>query len=697
MKKSTAPMGKTSGNLKRAVAIFAAAIVALALVPRFEVAAESLTMTVGNADFTVNGASRTADVAPFIAEGRTMVSLRFIADFLGAEVHFDETTQIVNISLAETAQTTPNALILAIGEPLPNGLGTPIIQDGQVFVPLRFVAENFGIDVEWNAATATITITHAAVNVDEMGELDELDESEISAEVSPTSVTFITAATAEERNALWQADISQLRNEISRRHSMFWDDTQIFVPADILSENELEESHENGQIAAWNALQRNERLRNNALAAFDTLLADIPNLTDFEIVIAMQRAIAYLQDNHFQLLPWEIRANDVAIFAQFRHFAGEFFLTAAPAEFAAAINHKVVAINGVPINTVIQRFSEFVSVENIYDARTRLAAALNSPLYLGVLGLYENESATFTMENPQDGSLSEIIFSNEHRLLTEEDFERLGLAGGRAMDEMPAFFILDARNTFHFYEEYGLLYIRLEGFDPTVYSDGWELMWALGAETFGEIEVEIRQAIVDGDIAGVISPPIGYPPANWLDDEVVALWEVHPGILEIVANHEISAIVVDVRYNLGGDPGTFTQLFDLIRETVPAERLFYFINGGSLSASATTAFAMRAWGATLVGEPMGQNTIFHGVYYRDDDMGALVVLENSEIAIEIPNLLSYVESDILNLDFDYSEFFALSPNFEFYTIRPDVLIEHTIDDWLANRDPLLEFVFGILR
>ena len=649
----------------------------------------------------------------FASEPNTeLTGVRAAFEQQGYTVTWNATTATITITNAAANVEIPinSSQITINGEP--SAIATPaeIISDramlptaiiGDILGALDMV-DDFQISVESNEIAEFVEFEVEETpnlndnnNINELDETDELNESEISTITPPTAVTFITAATAEERNGLWQADITQLRNEISRRHAMFWDDTQIFVPADILEGNESNENR-----IAWNSLQRNETLRNNTLAAFDDLLADIPNLTDFEIAVAMQSAIAHLQDNHFQLLPWEIRANDVPLFAQFRHFAGAntgFFLTAAPTEFAAAINHKVVAINGVPINTVIQRFSEFTSVENIYDARTRLAAVLNRPLYLGILGVYENESATFTMENPQDGSQTEITLTNTHRLLTEEDFDRLGQVGGRAIGEMPTFFTLDGRNTFHFYEEYGLLYIRLEGFDPTVYSDGWELMWALGAESFSEIEDEIRQAIVDGDIAGVISPPIGYSPANWLDDEVVALWEVHPGILDIVANNEISAIIVDVRDNLGGDPGTFTQLFDLIRATVPAERIFYFMNGGSLSASTTTAFAMRAWGATLVGEPMGQNAIFHGAYYREDDMGALIVLENSEIAVEIPNLLSFVESDILNLDFDYNVFFEMSPDFEFYAVRPDVLIEHTIEDWAANRDPLLEFVFGVLR
>lgn len=35
------------------------------------------------------------------------------------------------------------------------------IQDGRVFVPLRFVAEALGAKVEWNGAESTVLITHS--------------------------------------------------------------------------------------------------------------------------------------------------------------------------------------------------------------------------------------------------------------------------------------------------------------------------------------------------------------------------------------------------------------------------------------------------------------------------------------------------------------------------------------------------------
>ncbi|MBQ2014252.1 MAG: copper amine oxidase N-terminal domain-containing protein, partial [Peptococcaceae bacterium] len=46
----------------------------------------TVVMTIGAAEYTVNGVAKTADVAPFIAGSRTMVPVRFVAEAFGINV-----------------------------------------------------------------------------------------------------------------------------------------------------------------------------------------------------------------------------------------------------------------------------------------------------------------------------------------------------------------------------------------------------------------------------------------------------------------------------------------------------------------------------------------------------------------------------------------------------------------------------------
>jgi|GEM_PF-3910072 len=114
--------------------------------------ATTIVLTIGSTVYTLNGAEHQSDAAPFIANGRTMVPLRLISEALGAEVGWDAATQTATITNSPT-------VVLTIGRPLPNDMGTPVIQGGRTFVPIRYVADTLGAGVDWNGATQSIAIT----------------------------------------------------------------------------------------------------------------------------------------------------------------------------------------------------------------------------------------------------------------------------------------------------------------------------------------------------------------------------------------------------------------------------------------------------------------------------------------------------------------------------------------------------------
>jgi len=107
---------------------------------------------IGQYAYTQNGINQVSDAAPFIVDDRTMIPLRLIAEAMGANVNWDGSTQTATITQGTTIIT------LVIGQPLPNDLGIPIIRNERTFVPLRFVAEALGADIEWDGATQSIEV-----------------------------------------------------------------------------------------------------------------------------------------------------------------------------------------------------------------------------------------------------------------------------------------------------------------------------------------------------------------------------------------------------------------------------------------------------------------------------------------------------------------------------------------------------------
>jgi hypothetical protein len=132
---------------------------------RFSIAAAAsvrIALTVGKLAATVGGRTVTLDAAPYIdkASGRTMVPIRAIVEALGGSVTWKTASRSIMIQLGTTS------IVLRIGamSATVDGVAKPLtvpatILGGRTMVPVRFVAENLGCVVGWNALARTVTIT----------------------------------------------------------------------------------------------------------------------------------------------------------------------------------------------------------------------------------------------------------------------------------------------------------------------------------------------------------------------------------------------------------------------------------------------------------------------------------------------------------------------------------------------------------
>lgn len=114
---------------------------------------------VGNKTASFNGINFALDTPPVVYNGRVMVPLRAIADIFGAEVDWISNEKKVVITLRL------EKIVLTVGVNNANFNGKdmfldspPIIQNGRVMVPVRFVSEAFNAQVDWDAITKTVII-----------------------------------------------------------------------------------------------------------------------------------------------------------------------------------------------------------------------------------------------------------------------------------------------------------------------------------------------------------------------------------------------------------------------------------------------------------------------------------------------------------------------------------------------------------
>jgi hypothetical protein len=111
-------------------------------------------------DLAGNADTQVMDVAPVIQDGRTLLPVRFMANALGADIGWNDATREVTLTLDGVSLTfqlgeiTPE--LAALGMDVP-----PQIIDNRTYVPLRFISEFFGALVFWNEDTQSIEIIKA--------------------------------------------------------------------------------------------------------------------------------------------------------------------------------------------------------------------------------------------------------------------------------------------------------------------------------------------------------------------------------------------------------------------------------------------------------------------------------------------------------------------------------------------------------
>jgi uncharacterized repeat protein (TIGR02543 family) len=124
----------------------------------------TMVLTIDIKTMTVDSARVVLDAPAAIVEDRTLVPLRAVVEHLGGSIVWDAKTRQVTLKARGTTITLTigkstalvNGKSLAID--LKNSKVVPVLSSSRTMLPLRFVSENLGLQVEWNAETRTITV-----------------------------------------------------------------------------------------------------------------------------------------------------------------------------------------------------------------------------------------------------------------------------------------------------------------------------------------------------------------------------------------------------------------------------------------------------------------------------------------------------------------------------------------------------------
>ncbi|MRN54276.1 copper amine oxidase [Paenibacillus sp. LC-T2] len=116
-------------------------------------------MVIGSKSILVNGTKQAIDVAPIVKNGSTYVPIRYVLDAFGGQAMWDQATKkIMVLRGAKALDLTVNKKEYLLNGKLQSAEVAPLILQGRTLVPLRLVSEQLGLIVKWEQKTKTVTI-----------------------------------------------------------------------------------------------------------------------------------------------------------------------------------------------------------------------------------------------------------------------------------------------------------------------------------------------------------------------------------------------------------------------------------------------------------------------------------------------------------------------------------------------------------
>jgi hypothetical protein len=130
----------------------------------------TIILVIGRTTMTVDGKKAAIDpsgkVAPVIQNGRTLVPVRVLIETLGGTAGWNAVTHKVTVKLGSrmvqlwTGKSTAAVNGKQVAIDAADKRVVPVIIEGRTLLPLRFLSENLGLGVVWNAVARSVTLTY---------------------------------------------------------------------------------------------------------------------------------------------------------------------------------------------------------------------------------------------------------------------------------------------------------------------------------------------------------------------------------------------------------------------------------------------------------------------------------------------------------------------------------------------------------
>ena len=156
------------------------------------------------------------------------------------------------------------------------------------------------------------------------------------------------------------------------------------------------------------------------LDQINDLLGQIPKLADYEILYALQRILAQLRDLHSYLLAPVDTQYPLRVMPFYTAEGMQWRAVMVPQSRAEAVYAELVAINGVPLETVTEKLRAYISCENDYAGMAQMEYMITSSEALSVIGVaaWKERETRFTLQDDEGNTHELVLAAGKEETLT---------------------------------------------------------------------------------------------------------------------------------------------------------------------------------------------------------------------------------------------------------------------------------------
>lgn len=352
-----------------------------------------------------------------------------------------------------------------------------------------------------------------------------------------------------------------------------------------------------------------------SVPAFDAeaarLRAALPELDREEVFLGLMRVVALIGDSHTRFLSWET-IQDPYLPISIGAWQEEFWIDSVQADRADLFGRRLVAVGGAPLDEVVERLAPYLPHENDVVLRNGVASLLSASTVLEHVGLARaHEPVELTLSVP------DAVGGGE---------ETVRIAARPAPEFGP-----------------WIVYRPAEAV-PALHAEQPDERWwwcVLEAEQAAFLQVDVCEDARNPSFAERVGE-----------------------LFQRIDAGGIGTLVVDLRWNVGGDSSVLRPLIDGAQAR-PELEVRVLIGRNTYSSAMLNAWQLREEaGALLLGEPTAQKPNSFG----------------ETIPLELPN-------SGLRLDCSTTRFYLVPGDPP--TLAPDVLVPTTFRQSLLGEDPVL--------